>query len=360
MTRWPAICARGATVILESTTYPGHHRGAGGARSSRRAPGLVAGTDFFLGYSPERIDPGNPVWDLDNTPKVVSGIDAASLAAVQAFYDTIVDTHRARLRVQGGRAHQAAREHLPPRQHRPGQRAGHVRRRPRHRHLGVHRRRLHQAVRLHALHARARASAATACPSTRATSRGGSAGRSGQPFRFVELANDINDHMPDYVVRRLTEALNRRRQAVNGSRILLLGAGLQAQHRRRPRVTGRGGGRAPARPRRRGAGRRSPRHPATTSTAPSSGSRSPPRSWPRADAVILLTDHDAFDLDAGAHPRPLRARHPPAGAGRRQVEYLSRSGGGAGPAAAGDDQGHGAGDHEGQGDGGDSAACWRR
>ena len=45
----------------------------------------------------------------------------------------------------------------------------------------------------------------------------------GQSFRFVELANDINDHMPDYVVRRLQEALNERRQAVNGSRILLLG-----------------------------------------------------------------------------------------------------------------------------------------
>ena len=45
----------------------------------------------------------------------------------------------------------------------------------------------------------------------------------GQPFRFVELANDVNDHMPDYVVRRLMLALNRRGRAVNGSRILLLG-----------------------------------------------------------------------------------------------------------------------------------------
>ncbi len=45
----------------------------------------------------------------------------------------------------------------------------------------------------------------------------------GQNFRFVELANDINDHMPDYVVRRLVAALNRRRKAVNGSTVLLLG-----------------------------------------------------------------------------------------------------------------------------------------
>src|SRR5207237_6206077 len=45
----------------------------------------------------------------------------------------------------------------------------------------------------------------------------------GHTFRFVELANDVNDHMPDYVVRRLTYGLNRRRKAVNGSRILPLG-----------------------------------------------------------------------------------------------------------------------------------------
>src|SRR5205807_3719825 len=45
----------------------------------------------------------------------------------------------------------------------------------------------------------------------------------GHPFRFVELANDVNDHMPDFVVRRLTLALNRHRKPLNGSRVLLLG-----------------------------------------------------------------------------------------------------------------------------------------
>ena len=54
--------------------------------------GLLVGRDFHLGYSPERIDPGNPQWRLENTPKVVSGVDAASLAAVQGFYDRIVET----------------------------------------------------------------------------------------------------------------------------------------------------------------------------------------------------------------------------------------------------------------------------
>lgn len=80
----------GATVILESTTYPGTTEELlvpileAGAK-------LSAGTDFAVGYSPERIDPGNPVWGFVNTPKVVSGIDADSLQKVQGFYDSLVD-----------------------------------------------------------------------------------------------------------------------------------------------------------------------------------------------------------------------------------------------------------------------------
>ena len=80
----------GATVILESTTYPGTTEEMV-APLLEEGSGLVAGHDFFLGYSPERIDPGNPDWNLANTPKVVSGIDEGSLAAVQGFYDRIVE-----------------------------------------------------------------------------------------------------------------------------------------------------------------------------------------------------------------------------------------------------------------------------
>ncbi|MCZ9339125.1 nucleotide sugar dehydrogenase, partial [Streptomyces sp. TRM76130] len=54
--------------------------------------GLTAGRDFRLGYSPERIDPGNAVWGFKETPKVVSGVDEASLKAVQDFYGQLVDT----------------------------------------------------------------------------------------------------------------------------------------------------------------------------------------------------------------------------------------------------------------------------
>ncbi|MFC7305790.1 nucleotide sugar dehydrogenase [Streptomyces monticola] len=79
----------GATVVLESTSYPGTTDEV--LRPLLEAgSGLRAGQDFHLGYSPERIDPGNPHWHLENTPKVVSGIDDASLEAVEAFYDRLV------------------------------------------------------------------------------------------------------------------------------------------------------------------------------------------------------------------------------------------------------------------------------
>ncbi|MGH7750654.1 MAG: nucleotide sugar dehydrogenase, partial [Candidatus Dormibacteria bacterium] len=79
----------GATVILESTTYPGTTEEV--LRPLLEAgSGLEAGAGFHLGYSPERIDPGNPTWTLANTPKVVSGVDEASLAAVESFFGGLV------------------------------------------------------------------------------------------------------------------------------------------------------------------------------------------------------------------------------------------------------------------------------
>jgi nucleotide sugar dehydrogenase len=81
----------GAAVVLESTTYPGTTEGL--LRDVlEQESGLVAGEDFFLGFSPERIDPGNTVYTLQNTPKIVSATTAQGLTIIQAFYDTIVDT----------------------------------------------------------------------------------------------------------------------------------------------------------------------------------------------------------------------------------------------------------------------------
>src|SRR5207248_1523941 len=119
----------------------------------------------------------------------------------------------------------------------------------------------------------------------------------GHTFRFVELANDVNDHMPDYVVRRLIAALNRHRKAVNGSRILLLGLAYK---------------------RNTSDDRESPSHAvAQRLLALGADVRAVdphvfeehidarvarvdlvPEEIQAADATVLLTDHDSFDLEA--------------------------------------------------------------
>ena len=81
----------GATVILESTTYPGTTEELV-VPILEEGSGLTAGDDFHVGYSPERIDPGNQRFTFVNTPKVVAGIDASSLRSVQEFYETLVDS----------------------------------------------------------------------------------------------------------------------------------------------------------------------------------------------------------------------------------------------------------------------------
>ena len=80
----------GQLVVLESTTYPGTTEEV--VRPMLERNGLRAGQDFFLAFSPERVDPANPQWHTGNTPKVVGGIDAASTAAACALYDQIVAT----------------------------------------------------------------------------------------------------------------------------------------------------------------------------------------------------------------------------------------------------------------------------
>mgnify|MGYP003310172777 FL=1 len=77
-------------VILESTTYPGTTVEVL-IPNLEKMSGLKAGEDFFVGYSPERIDPGNEVWKFKNTPKVISGINNVSTEKIQSFYESIID-----------------------------------------------------------------------------------------------------------------------------------------------------------------------------------------------------------------------------------------------------------------------------
>ncbi len=285
----------GATVILESTTYPGTTEELV-APLLEQGSGLVAGSDFSLGYSPERIDPGNPRYGLANTPKVVSGIDPASLAAVQGFYGTIIDQM---VPVSGCKEAELTKL---------------VENTFRHVNIALVNELAMFAGEL-GIDIWESIDAASTKPFgfMRFTPGPGVGGHClpidpsylswrvrralGQPFRFVELANDINDHMPDYVVRRVTEALNRKRQAVNGSRILLLGLAYKANSgddRESPavgvaeRLVGLGAQVRVADPHVTNAhvDGRVERADVTTEELAA------------ADAVVLLTDHDAFDLGA--------------------------------------------------------------
>jgi len=79
---------RGQLVVLESTTYPGTTRDV--LQPILEQSGLKAGSDFFLAFSPEREDPGNPVYSTRTIPKVVGGIDATSRQLAVALYEPVV------------------------------------------------------------------------------------------------------------------------------------------------------------------------------------------------------------------------------------------------------------------------------
>ena len=148
------VLHEGELVVLESTTYPGTTRER--LQPLLEESGLAAGRDFHLAFSPERIDPGRTDHTIRTTPKVVGGLTPA--CAERAATALLRDLRRRgrRRHPGGGRDDQAAREHLPLRQHRARQRARRALRADGDRRLGGRGRRGHQALRLHALRARPR------------------------------------------------------------------------------------------------------------------------------------------------------------------------------------------------------------
>ncbi len=291
----------GATVILESTTYPGTTEELVGP-VLEEASALVAGRDFHLGYSPERIDPGNPDWHFENTPKVVSGIDEASLAEVQGFFDRLVERTVAVSSPKEAELTKLLENTF--------------------RHVNIA---LVNELAMFANDLGIDVWEAIDAASTkpfgymRFTPVPGVGGHClpidpsylswqvrrnlGQAFRFVELANDVNEHMPDYVVRRLLFALNHRSKPMKGSRILLLGLSYKKNT---------------------GDARESPSHVLVRqlkslgahvrAADPHVVEGHAPPGIPRveltpdelaeADAVVLVVDHDTFDLDdVVAHSR---------------------------------------------------------
>lgn len=79
---------KGDLVVLESTTYPGTTEEI--VRPLLEEGGLTAGRDFLLAFSPERIDPGNPMYEFEDIPKVVGGIDSASTDAAATLYGQVI------------------------------------------------------------------------------------------------------------------------------------------------------------------------------------------------------------------------------------------------------------------------------
>jgi nucleotide sugar dehydrogenase len=86
-----AVMKCGALVILESTTYPGTTEEVL-LPILERSSGMIAGADFQVAFSPERIDPGNPSYGLRNTPKIVGGVTQEATDRAVLFYGAFVDT----------------------------------------------------------------------------------------------------------------------------------------------------------------------------------------------------------------------------------------------------------------------------
>ncbi len=209
----------GMLVILESTTYPGTTEEF--VKPRLEAGGLKAGVDFFLAFSPERVDPGNARFNTHNVPKVVGGITPESTALAGALYASAIErivpvsspqvaemvkllenTFRAvniglaneialmcdRLGVDVWEVVQAAATKpfgFMPFFPGPG--------------LGGH------------------------CIPIDPFYLSWKARQSGFDSRFIELAGQINGSMPHFVVGKIADALNQQQKSINGSTILVLG-----------------------------------------------------------------------------------------------------------------------------------------
>ncbi len=213
------VLRRGQLVILESTTYPGTTDEV--LKPALEAGGLVAGVDFHLAFSPERVDPGNPTFITRNIPKVVGGVNEASTKAAAALYGAIIETivpvsstrvaemvkllentFRAvniglvnelalmcgRMGIDVWEVIDAAKTKpfgFMPFYPGPG--------------LGGH------------------------CIPIDPFYLSWKAKQSGFEARFIELAGHVNGAMPEYVVTRTSEALNTVKKAVNGAKVHVIG-----------------------------------------------------------------------------------------------------------------------------------------
>jgi UDP-N-acetyl-D-glucosamine dehydrogenase len=214
------IMSRDTLVVLESTSYPGTTDEV--VRPLlEKVSGLHAGTDFSLVFSPERIDPGNPVFGLRNTPKVVGGYTTSCADAAVKFYGKLCDEV---VRARSTREAEMAKllENT-------------------YRHINIA---LVNEMTIFCHELGVDLWDAIRCASTKpfgfqAFYPGPGVGGHcipidpnylsyrvralGYPFRFVELAQEINQRMPNYVADRAAEILNEQTKPLMGANVLLLG-----------------------------------------------------------------------------------------------------------------------------------------
>jgi UDP-N-acetyl-D-glucosamine dehydrogenase len=209
----------GLLVILESTTYPGTTEEF--VRPLLEATGLKAGTDFFLAFSPERVDPGNPSFKTHNVPKVVGGIDEASTGLAAALYASAIDrvvtvssTQVAEMVKLLENTFRAVNIGLVNEIALMCDRMG---------------------VDVWEIIGAAATKPFGFMPFYPGPGLGGhcipidpfylawKARQSGIDSRFIDLAGQINGAMPQFVVDKIAEALNHQHKPINGSTVLILG-----------------------------------------------------------------------------------------------------------------------------------------
>jgi UDP-N-acetyl-D-glucosamine dehydrogenase len=209
----------GMLVVLESTTYPGTTREI--LLPSLTDRGFEIGKDIFIAFSPERVDPGNPVYNTKNTPKVVGGITPACVRLASALYGSCIEQI-----VEVSSPEAAELVKLLENTFRAVN-------------IGLVNEMAIVCERLDVNVWEVIEAAATKPFGFMKFTPGPGIGGHCIPLdphylawkmrtlnyktRFIDLAGEINSKMPDFVVEKVTRALNSDRKAVNGSQILVLG-----------------------------------------------------------------------------------------------------------------------------------------
>lgn len=206
-------------IILESTTYPGTTDEV--VLPKLEATGLKVGRDFFLAFSPERIDPGNRIYTTVNTPKIVGGVTPACTQIAQRFYEEFIN------------------EVHPVSSTRTAEMVKLLENTFRSVNIGLVNEMALMCNRMNLDVWEIVDAAATKPFGFMPFYPGPGLGGHCLPVdplhlswkaktyefyaRFIELASEINSSMPEYVLEKVVNALNRQRKAVNGSKVLIIG-----------------------------------------------------------------------------------------------------------------------------------------